>query len=441
MIRIVFPLSFIIASRFFGLFIILPVLSLYASKLDGGDNDFLLGLLIGVYALAQMILQIPFGILSDKIGRKKTLLLGLVIFIIGSFFCAIANDIYTMIFGRILQGSGAIGAVASALISDLIKEEQRSKAMAIMGGFIGLAFAFSMVLSPIISDKFGFSSLFWLSLIITIICIILLYTCIPKENKIIYQKNKIDKNLLFDKNLLLMDLTNFLQKCLMNIIFFIIPIFLINKFNFTKENLWIIYTIAMIFGFLAMGLAGAIGEKKGLSKAILLFGIIFFMITYIFIFFSSFFDNNNIAFYFFVIAIFIFFIGFNLHEPIMQSCASKFARVYERGLALGVFNACGYAGSFVGGILIGIFIKDFDILAILLIFIIFIWFVLLFLLKNPSDFKNIYLNLDFNLNISKLQELKNKNTIIEFYQTSKNLVIKYDIKITNSKYIQKYIMD
>ncbi|MFR4830524.1 MAG: MFS transporter, partial [Campylobacter upsaliensis] len=160
--RSILVLSFIVASRFFGLFIVLPVLSLYALKLENA-NDFLVGLLVGVYALMQVIFQVPFGMLSDKIGRKKTMLLGLVLFIIGSLICSLANDIYTMLLGRILQGSGAIGAVASAMISDFVSEEQRGKAMAMMGGFIGIAFALSMVLAPIMSAKFGLSSLFDLS--------------------------------------------------------------------------------------------------------------------------------------------------------------------------------------------------------------------------------------------------------------------------------------
>ncbi|MFW5625306.1 MAG: MFS transporter, partial [Campylobacter hyointestinalis] len=136
MIKTVLPLSFITASRFFGLFIVLPVLSLYALNLKGA-NEFLVGLLVGVYAITQMILQAPFGALSDKFGRKITMSFGLIIFIIGSLICANANDIYTMLLGRLIQGSGAIGAVATAMISDFVSEEKRGHAMAIMGGMIG----------------------------------------------------------------------------------------------------------------------------------------------------------------------------------------------------------------------------------------------------------------------------------------------------------------
>ncbi|EAI2229989.1 MFS transporter, partial [Campylobacter jejuni] len=136
------------------------------------------GLLVGVYALTQMILQMPFGILSDKIGRKKTMLIGLIIFIIGSLICSFAENIYTMLLGRMLQGAGAIGAVATAMISDFITEENRGKAMAVMGSFIGLSFAASMVISPLMSAKWGLSSLFDLSAALSLLCIILLYTVV-----------------------------------------------------------------------------------------------------------------------------------------------------------------------------------------------------------------------------------------------------------------------
>ena len=126
MLKTTLPLSFIVATRFFGLFIILPVISLYAMELKGA-NESLVGLLIGIYAFMQMLLQTPFGILSDKIGRKNSIAIGLLIFIIGSFVCAYANDIYVMIFGRFLQGCGAVGAIAIALISDFTKEENRTK--------------------------------------------------------------------------------------------------------------------------------------------------------------------------------------------------------------------------------------------------------------------------------------------------------------------------
>lgn len=431
MLNNVLPLSFIVGTRFFGLFIVLPVLSLYALKLNGA-NDFLVGLLVGVYALTQMIFQVPFGMMSDKIGRKKTMLFGLIVFIIGCVVCSYANNIYTMLFGRMLQGAGAIGAVATAMISDFINEENRGKAMAIMGSFIGLSFAASMVVSPLMSAKWGLSSLFDLSAILSLLCIILLYTIVPKESKILHENTKTPLfHLLKQKNLALMNLTNFMQKMLMSIAFLSIPIILVHHLNFSQDKLWIVYTASMIAGFIAMGFAGNLGEKRGLAKQILLLGVVFFILAYIFF---AFFNSTN----FFIFAVVIFFIGFNLHEPIMQSCASKFCKVNEKGAALGVFNAFGYGGSFVGGIIGGAFLHmdKLEILAIILAVLSFLWFIMLLFLKNPFDFKNLYLPLDTPINFNDF--LKNLG-VVDIYKNSKNLVIKFDNKLTSKEILESKI--
>ncbi|TXE88577.1 MFS transporter [Campylobacter volucris] len=427
MLKTVLPLSFIVGTRFFGLFIVLPVLSLYALKLQGA-NEFLVGLLIGVYALMQMALQVPFGIISDKIGRKKTMLIGLIVFIIGSLICSYADDIYTMIFGRLLQGAGAIGAVATAMISDFINEENRGKAMAIMGAFIGLSFAASLVLSPLLSAKFGLSSLFDLSAILSFICIVLLFSVVPKEQAIHHENTKTPlKILLKEKNLALMNLTNCMQKMLMSIAFLSIPLVLVHEFNYPSENLWHVYVSSMIFGFLAMGLSGSLGERKGLSKEILLLGVVFFIIAYVIFAFSS----NAL---FFMVGVVIFFVGFNLHEPIMQSCASKFAKVNEKGAALGVFNAFGYFGSFLGGIIGGYFLHHFSLtmLASVLIVLSVVWFVLLLFLQSPSEFKNVYLPLDTQKDLSAIKDFKG---VLDVYKNSKFLVIKYNKKLTSEEEI------
>ncbi|EAI4812686.1 MFS transporter [Campylobacter lari] len=427
MLKTVLPLSFIVGTRFFGLFIVLPVLSLYALNLKGA-NEFLVGLLVGVYALTQMALQIPFGMISDKIGRKKTMLIGLVVFIIGSLVCSYADDIYTMMFGRLLQGAGAIGAVATAMISDFINEENRGKAMAIMGSFIGLSFAASLVLSPLMSAKFGLSSLFDLSAILSLICIVLLFSVVPKEHTIVHENTKTPlKKLLKEKNLALMNLTNCMQKMLMSIAFLSIPLVLVHEFNYPSENLWHVYVSSMVLGFLAMGLSGSLGEKRGLSKEILLLGVAFFIIAYIIFAFS----HNALVF---MVGVVVFFIGFNLHEPIMQSCASKFAKVNEKGAALGVFNAFGYFGSFLGGVVGGYFLHHFSLvtLAFILVILSVIWFVLLLFLQSPADFKNVYLSLETK---HGLNNIKGINGVLDVYKNSKFLVIKYNKKLTSEEEI------
>ena len=418
MLRSVLPLGFIAASRFFGLFIILPVLSLYALELDGA-NEFLAGLTIGAYAITQMIFQLPFGSLSDRFGRKFMIFVGLIIFIIGSLICAISTDIYTMLFGRLLQGCGAVGAVATAMISDLVSEDKRSKAMAMMGGMIGIAFAISMILSPLLSREFGLSSLFYLSIIVTIFCIFLLFSAVPKEPKIHHHDPKIPlTKLLKQKDLAIMNLTNLMQKMLMSCAFVAIPIVLVKSLEYSGDNLWIVYLISMIFGFLAMGMAGFLGDGKGHSKKLLLIGVVLFIIS--FIGFGV--ANSAVSFIIFVV---IFFIGFNIHEPILQSCASKFAKSNQRGSALGIFNSFGYLGSFLGGAVGGYLLHSYNItaLAAVLAVLLAIWLLILFQLSDPRIFQIIRLK---NADISILDSV---NGIVERYKQNGYSIVKFNSNI------------
>lgn len=429
MLKTVLSLSFVVGSRFFGLFIILPVFGLYASNLNN-SNTMLAGVAIGIYALMQMIFQIPFGAMSDKFGRKNVMSLGLVIFIIGSLICGFTNDIYWMIFGRFLQGSGAVGSVAIAMISDFTSEEKRGKAMAIMGMMIGAAFGLSMVLGPYLSARYGLGVLFHISTALTLICIILLYTTVPEEIKISSLQKKVSIiEILVQKDLALMNLTNFLQKMLLTMTFFVIPIVLVTKLGFMEKNLWIVYSISMVFGFIAMGMAGFMGEKRGLSKMILLLGISFFIFSYV-----CFVVANSKTL--FIIGVILFFIGFNMHEPIMQSAASKFAKSDQKGAVLGVFNAAGYFGTFVGGIGGGVMLENLGIhyLAAIIAIICIIWFLLLISLTNPANFKNIYLKNSENLNLSSLE---NRVGFIEAYRKNSEIVVKFNNKFISENDVKK----
>ncbi|EPH10249.1 hypothetical protein HMPREF9309_00028 [Campylobacter ureolyticus ACS-301-V-Sch3b] len=429
MLKTVLSLSFVVGSRFFGLFIILPVFGLYASNLNN-SNTMLAGVAIGIYALMQMIFQIPFGAMSDKFGRKNVMSLGLVIFIIGSLICGFTNDIYWMIFGRFLQGSGAVGSVAIAMISDFTSEEKRGKAMAIMGMMIGTAFGFSMVLGPYLSARYGLGVLFHISTALTLICIILLYTTVPEEIKISSLQKKVSIiEILVQKDLALMNLTNFLQKMLLTMTFFVIPIVLVTKLGFMEKNLWIVYSISMVFGFIAMGMAGFMGEKRGLSKMILLLGISFFIFSYV-----CFVVANSKTL--FIIGVILFFIGFNMHEPIMQSAASKFAKSDQKGAVLGVFNAAGYFGTFVGGIGGGVMLENLGIhyLAAIIAIICIIWFLLLISLTNPANFKNIYLKNSENFDLSSLE---NRVGFIEAYRKNSEIVVKFNNKFISENDVKK----
>ena len=423
MLKSVLPLSFIIASRFLGLFIVLPVLSLYALNLEGA-NEFLVGLIVGVYAISQMIFQVSFGALSDKIGRKKALTIGLLVFVVGSIVCALASDIYTMLFGRFLQGIGAVGAVATAMISDFVTEENRSKAMAIMGAFIGLSFTLSMVLGPLLARSYGLSSLFYFSAALSLLCVVLLYTVVPKEIKVSEKAEKVPFGKLFlQKDYMIINFTSFMQKMLTSIAFLAIPIILVKKYGYESGELYKVYTLGAVLGFLAMGLAGFLGDGKGLSKVILIAGTLLFGLTYAIFAFSF-------TLFVFVLGVAIFFVGFNMHEPIMQSTATKFVKSSQKGTALGVFNSFGYLGSFAGGAVGGYVLHAFDFktLAIICVVLCVIWLVLLFSLNDPRIFKNIYLSPDIAINLELLNSQKG---VVDYYKNEKNQVIKFDSRLTS----------
>lgn len=423
MIKSVMPLSFIIALRFFGLFIVLPVISVYALSLDGA-NATLVGIVVGGYALTQVVFQVPFGVMSDKLGRKGTIITGLLLFAIGSLICAIATDIYTLMLGRLLQGSGAIGAVVTAMISDLVKEHERSKAMALMGSFIGLAFAIAMLAGPLIGGFIGVPVLFYITMFLALISIYILVKKVPNPPIITHTYN--DKlrlsDILGNTNINRMNITNFLQKALMTFAFLVIPIILTKTYGWEKKELWYVYLPAMIFGLLSMAPAAIIAEKKGKFKEILALGILFFIISYLVIGFSS----SSVVF---VIGVVIFFIGFNMHEPIMQSLASKFAKVHQRGSVLGVFNSFGYLGTFVGGLLGGIMLDNLNLstFSIIIAVICVLWGILILTMPNPSKTKSVYLNLD-EYKLENSGKLNQNDAIDEWYinNTENIIAIKYD---------------
>ena len=429
MLKTIMPLNLIISLRFFGLFIVLPVLSIYALDLKN-SNELLAGLAVGGYAATQMIFQVPFGMLSDKIGRKITLSIGLIIFILGSLIAAYSTDIYMLILGRLIQGAGAIGAVATAMISDLIKEEIRAKAMAIMGGSVAITFAISMVLGPTISASWGIGMLFWITAVCAAIAIIVLLLKVETPPKITHNYKNSKKEIftiLKDKNLIKMNITNMLQKGMMTLAFLAIPIIMVREFGYQKSELWQAYVPAMILGIFAMGFSAVMGEKKKKPKLVLIVGITFFALSYAIM-------GSTSSPFLFIIGVIVFFVGFNIHEPLLQSLASKYAKIHQKGTALGVFNAFGYLGTLVGALLGGHFLKWYGIgyIATTVFVICILWVFLIITLENPIFAKNIYVEFG-KFNESKLNTLNTINGIIEWYknENEKLLVIKYNSKVAN----------
>ena len=439
MFKKVLPLSLIISFRFLGLFIVLPVLSLYAFSLPGATPT-LVGIVIGGFALTQMIFQVPFGMMSDMLGRKGTIVTGLLLFAIGSLLCALATDMLTLLLGRFMQGAGAIAAVITAMISDVVKEEERPKAMAIMGGFIALSFALAMVLGPIISGFSGINSLFWITTVLALASIVIIVKIVPESPKVTHTYHNVGKlEFLKKSEILKMNLSNFLQKGFMTFAFMIIPIVMTKTYGWEMSELWMLYIPAMIAGILAMGPAAMLAQKRGKYKEVMILGIIFFALSYL-AFGSS--ESQT----FFIAAVVLFFIGFNMHEPIMQSLTTKYIKVHERGKVLGLFNSFGYLGTFLGGFIGGIYLIEIDgtfhqsinDIATVLVVLCVIWLIIMLTLPNPHNQKNIYLDLEA-LETAKFDALDSLEGIEEWYinNTENIIVVKYDTDhITEDKIME-----
>ena len=414
MIKQIMPLSLIVALRFFGLFIVLPVLSIYALDMEGA-TPFLAGLVVGGYALTQATFQVPFGLMSDKFGRKPVLLFGLLIFIAGSIVAALSDNIYMLLIGRFLQGAGAIGSVVSAMIADLVKEEQRAHAMAIMGGTIAMSFAAAMIIAPLVGGNWGIDKLFWLTAILSVMAIGILFTSVPKPPHIVHSYSEEESKffeVFKDKALTRMYITFLFHSSIMTMAFFIIPVVMTQSideggFGWEKAELWKVYFPAMIFGFIAMAPAAIFGEKYGKGKEIFMISVAVIFLGFIAMGFAT-------TPWVFILGVVLFFIGFNMFEPLLQSFVAKFAKVHQKGAALGVANTFAYTGIFLGGILAGYLMQHYDraTLAMVVAVISIAWFIWVATMPSPNNRGNVYLPLDI-FDREKVHALTAHDAIVE----------------------------
>ncbi len=433
----VLPLSLIVALRFFGLFIVLSVLSGYALELEGA-TAFLAGVAVGGYAFTQALLQVPFGALSDKIGRKKSILIGLLLFAAGSVICAVADNIYILLLGRFLQGSGAIGSVVTAMIADYVREDQRAHAMAVMGMVIALSFAAAMIIGPIIGGIYSVKVLFWLTAILAILALTILFTAVPEPPKIIHHYSEEEakiKHVFKDKDLARMYITFLFHSSTMAIAFFIIPILMKHKFGLDANHYWKVYLPAVIFGILSMGPAAVFGEKYHKGKEVFIVSILFIAASFAMMGFSN-------SYILFAVGAVFFFIGFNMFEPLLQSFVSKFAKVHQKGAALGVANTFAYMGIFLGGAIGGLLYQYANEkgVAIFVLIVCIVWIYWIAGMRNPGVRANLFLDFE-NFDKDKLPGLKVIDGVTDFYvnETEKIIVVKYDKEKLDEDVIKEFL--
>ncbi|CAA6819441.1 MAG: MULTIDRUG-EFFLUX TRANSPORTER [uncultured Sulfurovum sp.] len=429
MIKQIMPLTFIVGLRFFGLFIVLPILSVYALQMPGA-TPFLAGLAVGGYAVTQALFQVPFGIISDKFGRKPILFFGLIIFIVGSVIAALSDNIYMLLLGRFLQGAGAIGSVVSAMIADLVKEEERPKAMAVMGGVIALSFAAAMIIAPTVGPIWGYDKLFWITAILSVVAMGILFTSVPKPPKIVHTYSEEESKfteVFKDKALVRMYVTFLFHSSIMTMAFFIIPLVITQStedggFGWAHSELWKVYFPAMIFGFFAMAPAAIYGEKGGKGKEVFMISIVIIFLGFMAMGFSN-------SPWLFTVGVVLFFIGFNMFEPLLQSFVAKYAKVHQKGAALGVANTFAYTGIFFGGIFAGWMIQNYDrgTLALVVGGLSVAWFLWVYTMPSPNNRGNVYLPLDL-FDREKVAALTEHEAIVESYvnETEQIAVVKFN---------------
>ena len=410
-------LALVMAIRFLGLFIVMPVLSLYAMSLAGA-TPFSVGVALGAYALSQVFLQIPFGKLADKYDKKIILVIGLFILALGSLVCAFSENIYTLIFGRLLQGAGAIGGVILAYMAELSDENNRAKIFARMGQFIALSFAISMILGPTIGTTWGVDKLFLLTALLALISIYLVIKKVPPAPKIVHHmktENSL-KEILTHRELLKLFYSGFMQKGLMTVFFFLIPLIFTQKLHWEKTELWKVYIPALVLGFFALPLGAILGEKKGKGKLVFIISAVAITTSLILLAIP-----NKITIF---SAVLLFFFGFNLLEPVLQSFVSKVAYAHQKATALSTSNTIQYLGIFLGGAVAGFFLKHnmLNIFLLIAIAMGILWIIALVRMKEIKKFKIVEYE---KFDESFIQELLNEKKVYDFYEKDGKLIVRY----------------
>ena len=375
-------LASIYSLRMLGIFLILPIFSIYASELSGRPTEFQIRLAFGIYGLTQAILQIPFGMTSDRFGRKPVIYFGLLLFIIGSFIAGISEQIEGVIIGRAIQGSGAISAVLTAFLSDLTSDKSRTKGMAIIGASIGLTFALSLVISPILNELIGVPGIFLLMGVLAFIAlgVVRFFIHEPLNKKKIKSGNTDDiKSILKNFDLNRLNFGIFTLHASQISMFMAIPFYLINQGEISLNQHWSIYLPVLVISFIFIVPMIIISEKKNKVKESFIFSIALLFVTqFLFIYFS----NGIVGI---IMALIFYFIGFNYLEASLPSLVSKLAPIQSRGLALGVYNTSQSLGIFVGGSFGGLIANFYGYQGTFLFcsLLIMIWFILSITMKMP----------------------------------------------------------
>lgn len=383
-LRAVVALALVYALRMLGLFMILPVFVLLGGELEGATPA-LLGFGLGAYGLSQALLQIPFGLLSDRFGRKPLIYAGLIIFALGSVVAGVSDSIYGVIVGRILQGAGAVASVLMALVSDLTREQNRSYAMAGIGMSIGLSFALSLILGPLVAEHFGLDGIFWFTAAFAIFGMLAVATLVPtpefsRAHPDVQTAPARIASLLRVPRLLRLDFGIFALHLVLTAAFLVVPTFLQEDLGLAQGAHWWVYLSVMVCAFFAMLPFIILGERKRLMKPVMVGAITLLGIATLLL--LGRWQLMPVMWF----TLFLFFMAFNLLEASLPSLISKEAPAASRGTAMGIYSTSQFLGAFAGGAGGGLLLSVWGVGGVLMLMLaaLAIWWLVAFTMQPPS---------------------------------------------------------
>lgn len=439
-----FSLAAVYALRMLGMFLIIPVFALYAPSLTGGENKAWVGFAMGgAYGLTQAIAQLPLGMASDRFGRKKIIYIGLIIFAVGSFLAAWADSIYLLAAARALQGAGAVSAAVTALLADLTRVQVRTRAMAMIGVSIGVTFAVSMVLGPILATWIGVNGIFILTGVLTIIAIFTIAFFVPNPTE---QKNRSESLpqkkmialILKDNQLSRLNFGIFALHTAQMALFMSLPIALVDLGLAKTSHGWLYLPIVFV-GFIFMVPAIIYGEKKHQLKKVFTSAIGVMIIAQLVLAFGL------SSFFFVCFALVLYFVSFNILEATLPSLVSKLAPTDAKGTAMGIYNTAQSLGLFVGGAGGGVIFNHYGFHGIFIFCsaLMLIWFFLAITAKSPPPVKNILFTLPKvwqNHTVNITQTLEGQNGVVEIAFSEDNETLYLKIMQDDAETTQANIM-
>jgi MFS family permease len=380
--RASFTLASIFSLRLLGLFLVMPVFALEARKYPGGDDPALIGLAMGIYGLTQGLLQIPFGMASDRLGRKRVILFGLVVFALGSLYAGSADSLWELLVGRALQGAGAVSAAVTALLADQTRDVVRTKALALVSAGIGLMFALSLVVAPVLVVHIGLSGLFFLTAVLAVMGMGVVVWAVPPEPAVLKDAGRGGlRQVLSNPALLRLNIGVFVLNAVQLAMWVVVPAMLVQA-GWLKDDHWQIYLPAVLGSFVVMGGVFPL-ERRGYLRAVFLSAIALLVLVQLaFLWVSS--DSPSITWMAWLL--FAFFCGFNVLEATQPSMVSRIAPASSRGAAMGIYNTLQSLGFFAGGLMGGQLAKSYGTQGLFLTSaaLMFLWLVVAWPMVAPQ---------------------------------------------------------